>query len=202
MNTVVSNPFLQIPQVTSNFPFIFHLYYYNILNIVNFRKMQIYMEESRFVKCDFCPRRMWIYSGIKPFPPNSVKFSSPPIFPVQYIRILLILERWNYTYMEESRFVKRDLCPRGTWIYGGIEGGSRLMENNERLISGADERTKMTGARYKSIYRCANTRYRHANWYRRVCDYSSTNSGMNSRLPRSLASLSSPREAKSREETT
>lgn len=76
------------------------------------------------------------------------------------------------------------------------------MENNERLISGADERTKMTGARYKSIYRCANTRYRHANWYRRVCDYSSTNSGMNSRLPRSLASLSSPREAKSREETT
>lgn len=65
------------------------------------------------------------------------------------------------------------------------------MENNERLISGADERTKMTGARYKSIYRCANTRYRHANWYRRVCDYSSTDSGMNSRLPRSLASLSS-----------
>ena len=48
------------------------------------------------------------------------------------------------------------------------------MENNERLISDADARTKMTGiaketgARYKSIYRCANTRYRHANWYRRV----------------------------------
>lgn len=77
--------------------------------------------------------------------------------------------------------------PRGR----NIEGGSRLMENNERLISGADERTKMTGARYKSIYRCANTRYRRANWYRRVRDYSSTNSGMNSRFPRSLASLSS-----------
>lgn len=75
------------------------------------------------------------------------------------------------------------------------------MENNERLISGADERTKMTGARYKSIYRCANTRYRRAKHrYRRVFPTIPPLAILRDELapPRSLASLSSrKREAKS-----
>ena len=90
MNTVVSNPFLQIPQVTSNFPFIFHLYYYNILNIVNFRKMEVYMEESRFVILIQEGREYTVVSNLFLQIPSSFLHLQ---FSVQYIRILLILER-------------------------------------------------------------------------------------------------------------
>lgn len=37
------------------------------------------------------------------------------------------------------------------------------MKNNECIISDADGTCKETGARYKAIYHCANTRYRDAN---------------------------------------
>ena len=49
------------------------------------------------------------YGGIKSFPPNSIK--SPPIFHFNILNIVNF--RKMEVYMEESRFVKRDLCPRG-----------------------------------------------------------------------------------------
>ena len=114
MNTVVSNPFLQIP--SSHLQFSISIY---LILLILGRWNYIWRRVGSWSLSKRDVNIWWYQIFFSKF--RQVFFTSN--FPFQYIKywILLILERGNYTYMEENRFVKRDLCPRRTWIYSGIK---------------------------------------------------------------------------------
>lgn len=89
------------------------------------------------------------------------------------LNIWILLTRVHFYGNQTSRFVKRILCLIGQvklqytrWLE--VAGKQWTPYFWHRRAGQDDGMAKETGARYKSIYRCANTRYRRANWYRRV----------------------------------